>query len=287
MKLLSAIALLLLLLGCSQQARPLANGVVSQQTKQSSVERLANAQAVIHNKDKVIHVLVALCDNEHQGIVPVPAKIGNGDDPAHNLYWGAGFGVKTFFSKSRQWQLVAQTPSAKSAVLERLIFKHKTKGAWLVADAYRGSELKQTIRDLLNYAAGKEGEGIQVKTGADTVTLGIGSNAELLAFVGHNGLMDFTLYDVPPKQDDRQRAVIILCCISKRYFANPLKTAGGYPLLWTTGLMAPEAYVLQAAVEGWLADENGERIRERAAIAYNTYQKCGLKGARNLFATGW
>ncbi|HST23582.1 MAG TPA: hypothetical protein VLR90_20895, partial [Blastocatellia bacterium] len=44
-------------------------------------------QVVGKNSRRVIHVLVALCDNEHQGIVPVPAKIGNGDDPQNNLYW--------------------------------------------------------------------------------------------------------------------------------------------------------------------------------------------------------
>ncbi|MBS1655648.1 MAG: hypothetical protein JSU05_12430, partial [Bacteroidetes bacterium] len=40
---------------------------------------------------KTIHVFVALCDNKYQGIVPVPAKIGNGQDPANNLYWGCSF----------------------------------------------------------------------------------------------------------------------------------------------------------------------------------------------------
>jgi hypothetical protein len=31
---------------------------------------------------RTIHVLVALCDNAHQGIVKVPAGIGNGQPPA-------------------------------------------------------------------------------------------------------------------------------------------------------------------------------------------------------------
>src|SRR6188474_1339529 len=52
---------------------------------------------------KTIHVFVALCDNKYQGIVPVSAKIGNGQDAASNLYWGAAYGVKTFFSKSSEW----------------------------------------------------------------------------------------------------------------------------------------------------------------------------------------
>ena len=37
---------------------------------------------------RIVHVFVALADNVNQGIVPVPAKLGNGEDPVHNLYWG-------------------------------------------------------------------------------------------------------------------------------------------------------------------------------------------------------
>src|SRR5688572_31348119 len=48
---------------------------------------------------RTIHIFVALCDNKYQGIVPVPAGIGNGQDPKNNLYWGAGYGLKSFFSK--------------------------------------------------------------------------------------------------------------------------------------------------------------------------------------------
>lgn len=36
---------------------------------------------------RTIHVFVALCDNVNQGIVHVPEKIGNGQDPKSNLYW--------------------------------------------------------------------------------------------------------------------------------------------------------------------------------------------------------
>ena len=53
---------------------------------------LAQAQT---QRPLVVHVTVALCDNEHQGIVPVPRAIGNGKDPRNNLYWGADYGVKT------------------------------------------------------------------------------------------------------------------------------------------------------------------------------------------------
>lgn len=62
---------------------------------------------------------------------------------------------------------------------------------------------------------------------------------------------------------------------------------GANPLLWTTQLMCPEAYTLEAALEGWLNSESPEEIHERASRAYNKYQECGIKGARGLFKTGF
>jgi hypothetical protein len=51
--------------------------------------------------------------------------------------------------------------------------------------------------------------------------------------------------------------------------------------------MAPEAYTLKAALDGWIAAENDEAIRQRAAQAYDKYQKCGERAASRLFAAGW
>ena len=66
-------------------------------------------------------------------------------------------------------------------------------------------------------------------------------------------------------------------------FQPRLAKLGCRAVLLTTGFMAPEAYTLEAAVEGWIARENAEQIRERAARAYDKYQKCGLKAAGRLF----
>src|ERR1700759_4037689 len=79
---------------------------------------------------KTIHVFVALCDNKYQGIVPVPAKIGNGQDPELNLYWGCDNGVRTFFKKSKNWKLVKKQ-KLNDTVLERLIFKNTSKNYYL------------------------------------------------------------------------------------------------------------------------------------------------------------
>ncbi len=234
---------------------------------------------------KVAYVVVALCDNVNQGIVPVPAALGNGEDPARNLYWGARFGVKTYFGASREWRAVSAVRDPAPRVLERVVYKHRTLDAYLVADAYRGAEIAQATADFLGVASGNLNPTFE--DGGKTYSLGRGAAAHLVAYVGHDGLMDFQLPALPKRRDDVRRDAVILACVSKRFFAPALRETGANPLLWTTNLMAPEAYVLKAALDGWLAGEDGEQVRQRAAKAYNTYQHCGLRAAQNLFATGW
>lgn len=229
----------------------------------------------------VAYVVVALCDNVNQGIVPVPAALGNGEDPARNLYWGARFGVKTHFNASREWRAVSAARDPAPKVLERVVYRHRTRDAYLVADAYSA----QATADFLNVASGNLNPTFE--DGGKTYGLGRGAAAHLVAYVGHDGLMDFRLPALPGRRDDVRRDAVILACISKRYFAPALRETGAHPLLWTTNLMAPEAYVLKAALDGWLAGEDGEQVRQRAAKAYNTYQNCGLRAAQKLFATGW
>lgn len=252
----------------------------------TNIANPVNRQA-IQNPGRLIHIVVALCDNQYQGIVPVPPKIGNGDDPANNLYWGAAYGVRTFFQRSNEWKLIKEFLNPKQAVLERVVFKHNSKDVYIVADAYRGREIRQTTIDLLQFAAGAQDEIIDVRFNSKSIVLSAGAGADLVAYVGHDGLMDFTLSEYPSKSDQRQRDVVILACASKAYFREAIRNTGANPLLWTTGLMAPEAYVLRSAIDGWLVNESGDGIRKRAAGAYNTYQRCGMKAALNLFSNGW
>jgi len=256
----------------------------AQPVQTSSPTISANTEAAkINNPGKVVHVLVALCDNENQGIVPVPAALGNGEDPARNLYWGAAYGVKTFFSRSANWQKIVEIKTPKENVLERLVFKHKTENVYLVADAYRGSKMRETIGDFFAAVAGGRRENVS----AGGIELQVLGTANLVAFVGHNGLMDFALEDQPAKMDDAERDAVVLASASRSYFSAPLKKTSAAPLLWTSNLMAPEAYILHDALEGWTRGESAEQVRTRAAAAYAKYQKISVKSARNLLVTGW
>ena len=235
------------------------------------------------SKTKTIHIFVALCDNKYQGIVPVPAGIGNGQNPNTNLYWGCGFGIKTYFKKSREWKLLETTKPGNN-ILERLVFKNTTKpNYYLVADAYDGQYIKQCTKDFLNSSSGQQKN--VLKTNGKTI--GIGGNASLLGYIGHDGLMDFQLSEKFDNTDGKKRDIIVLACYSKMFFSPHLKEAKVNPIVWTSNLMCPEAYTIHDAITGYIAGENNEKIRTRAVKAYAKYQKCGEKGARNLLITGF
>ncbi len=259
--------------------------ICSSKTKNSALD---SEKSVIINEtkfdtlNKTIHVFVALCDNKYQGIVPVPAKIGNGQDPDNNLYWGCGYGIKTHFKKSKEWKLI-KTEKLDNIKLERLIFKHVSKNYFLVADAYDGQYIEQCTEDFLQSNAGILNQTIKV----NNTIIGIYGNAKLNAYIGHDGLMDFKLKEKFENIDTKKRDCIILACISKKYFAPHLLDTNSNPIVWTTGLMCPEAYTLHDALSGFINNETDEKIRNRAALAYSKYQKCSLKSALNLLVTGY
>lgn len=231
-------------------------------------------------------MFVALCDNKYQGIVPVGAKIGNGQDPKNNLYWGCGYGAKMYFIKhSKDWTLLKTTPNPKKNVLERVVFKHKTMDCYMVADAYDGQYIKQTTIDMLEACAGIYKDSAKVD---DTKYIQTGGKANLIAYIGHDGLMDFQLDTYAKKSNNDKRDAMIFACASKTFFKEAIKASGANPLVWTTGLCSPEAYSLSFAVDAWLLGKNGQEVREAAAKGYSTYQKkCSLKAAMGLMATGY
>ena len=237
-----------------------------------------------HKQPLLVHVFVPLCDNEHQGIVPVNKQLGDGLNLHTNLYWGAGYGVKSFFKAGKSWKLLYAQSDPAADILERVIFEKKySNGArvLLVADAYRGDRMRACIWDFLNTLSGHRLDTIRLK---DSV-MATGT-PDLAILNGHNGLMDMELEKITPAVNGPKDAAVIACA-SHAYFDDRLRCAAAFPLLTTRHLLAPEAYVMAAVIDSWAGLEKEEQIRVRAAKAYAQYQKCGYKGASRIFHTGW
>ncbi len=292
--------LLLLSWSCSAQESPEQPPTTSAETtidsaaKQSSKDSLRIADRTVLKerlKNKLdsgkaiyIHILVPLCDNDHQGIVPVNSRLGNGLSLKSNLYWGAGYGIKSHFYYHTKWKLIESRKDINSDILERVVFKKK-KGksdVFIVADAYRGDRMLECLGDYMESLAGQKNDTLVIND--DTVRCG--GYADLIAFNGHNGLMD-EYTPMVYNQDGREKDAVVIACASHGYFTPYLKAAGGYPLVLTTNLLAPEAYVMENLIEAWLDQKSGEEVRLAAGDGYNSIQKCGQRGARRLFKSGW
>src|SRR2546421_4542277 len=108
---------------------------------------LLAASSVSRASPRVVHVFVALADNQHQGIIPVPPALGNGQDPQRNLYWGAAYGVKTYFKASEDWGLAWSGRGAQDAILKRCVFKSSKNQSNQVGRngfSFRGCRYRQT-----------------------------------------------------------------------------------------------------------------------------------------------
>ncbi len=242
-------------------------------------------------KPLVAHVVVALCDNKNQRIAKVPEELGNGQDPKSNLYWGALYGVRTYLLK-HGWESVPHKGALPDGVLDRIVLHRKVTrpgkvqaDAYIVAEAWDGKKIRTAIDRFLHMAGGHEIETLELQIDdKQTLKLPMGGNAHVLAFVGHDGLMEFPVPEQPkPVEKAPARSAIVLACSSRDYFKTPLADAQAHALLLTTHLMAPEAYTLDATLTKVFSGGTPEEVHEAAATAYDKYQKCGIKGARAMF----
>jgi len=234
----------------------------------------------------VVHVLVPLCDNIHQGIVPTSASLGDGFSLRTNLYWATSHGMKRYFKELRDWKILSsQVYLPNSVVLERVVFeKTYTNGAKvkLIAEAYRGDKIENCLLDFFNSLSGTLRDTVFV----DGDTLLTHSKADLIVYNGHNGLMDVWVDDIV-NVDGIQKDAAVIACSSMYNFNRKLNYAKGYPLVMTTNSLYPGAFIVEGIIDNWATLESEEKIRQSAGDAYNRVKKCGIIGARNLFSTGW
>jgi len=235
---------------------------------------------------KVVHTYVALCDNASQGIAPVPVKIGDGNDPANNLYWGCTDGSRAYFSKSKLWKrLSVAKVKNQPEILERLIFQHKQTSSILIVDAWRGSEIKPCMEQLIQSMAGQHYESLSIETSEGKHQINVGGGADFLCFIGHNGLMEFSIPALEVNPHRKQAGdIAVLCCQSQHFFKKHLGEGKPRPVVMTASNMYPGAFILHDTLEGWFQQEDLKKLRLRAAKAYAKNQNISTKSAMSVFA---
>lgn len=245
------------------------------------------SQKIEKGQPLVAHILVPLCDNEHQGIVPTSASIGDGMKPDHNLYWATSKGVKRYFKELKDWEQQRLDYNPSNDILQRVIFKKSfSNGAivYVVADAYRGDRMPECLDDYFNSLSEHKKDTLII--GIDTI--GINGNADLIAFNGHNGLMDENTTFEKATSQTRPKDAVSISCASKGYFKIKYLETNSYPLVHTTNLLYPGAFILEGIINKWAMLENEIECKKAAGDAYYKHKpKSGSKGSQNLFDYGW
>lgn len=211
---------------------------------------------------KKIKVFVALCDNASQGIAPVPAKIGDGNQPAQNLYWGCSDGLASYFKASKSWKLQPSPATNDGTILERLFFTNAALDCELTAEAWRGSEIAACLQAFEKALVAGE--------------------YQLVVFIGHNVLMDKAI-DPPARAAAKSCDAIVLCCKSDAYFRDRLTALKVRPILLTQQLMYPGAFLLHDGLVPWSQGKGLTEIRQAAAHAYARNQKISANAALGIF----
>lgn len=258
-------------------------------------ERVENRNGIVNflkqkiavGEPLIAHVLVPLCDNVHQGIVPTSEAIGNGLDPDHNLYWMTSKGVKRYFRDLPDWKLETSLKDPTSLILERVVFtKTYSNGAKvvLVADAYRGDKMHECLNDYFNALSGNRKDSIVLEGNV----IQIAADADLVAFNGHNGLMDESTVFKNAKAGSKPKDAVSISCASANFFRGYYLQTKSFPLVHTTNLLYPGAFILEGILNQWAMLGTEEDCKKAAGQAYYKHKpKSGPNGSQNLFNYGW
>lgn len=237
---------------------------------------------------RVIHVLAVLCDAKNPNVKGVSAELGNGRDPATNLYWGAEGGVKARFGKSPQWQAVKVTsPPRRRSILDQALFRRGN--VFIVAEAYAADGMLEALQDFFRAAAGRADDRFTVAgDSGEAVEVLAGQWSSLVCFVGHNGLMDVQLDRLPKgAEGPKPEGAVVLAPRSWRDFVPKLRQVGCRPYVTVAPEAAPEAAALEAAVRTWADGGNKEDMHAAAAEAYaQVHRDVSVGSAKRVFVVG-
>jgi hypothetical protein len=251
---------------------------------------------VAAGKPLVVQVHVPLCDSSVTRCGN--AKLGDGDQPSTNLYWATtpGFG-KWFERRGTGWTrlLRATEPAATGDpdVLELRVYKQSIKApaSWrergapgrfdviLVIHAWRGTAID---RALDAYARDVSQATLRSITLADGSVLAAGGAAQLVAFVGHNRLMDLDAYQWP-EPGSVAKGTIAIACHTAAYMKRDVSAPTRVPLLMTTDFLFSNAAPLEASVLAFARGEGYAAIRRTAAEAYAGVRKRELRHVFGAF----
>jgi hypothetical protein len=242
----------------------------------------------------VVTVHVALCDNGT--IWCGNQRLGNGDNPRTNLYWGGAAGLTAYFRVRRGWKRVHRDAGDGRVVLERVVYRRRVRlpsAAWqrlgvrrpfdiyLVALAYRGKHIARAARSFIRQVSQPRGARLRLAGG---LTLRTGGLGHVVGYAGHNYLMDVAgVYAWPSFTRRRPVGYFMLACMSAPYLGPQLTRRTTHALLLTRVLMYPGAFTIDGLIRGLALGASQRGVFRLGARYYARFQKRTERLIRRCF----
>ena len=236
-------------------------------------------------KPLVAEVHVPLCDSS---IIPCGnAKLGDGNNPDTNLYWSTTPGFGAWFSRrGGGWKRVLHQrgeATGNDDVVAVDVYRRTmaAPASWrkrgaparfeldLVIHGWRGKSIDKA---LAAYAADVSNGPARTLVLADNTTLAAGGAAQLVAWVGHNRLMDLEPF-AWPEPAKAAKGTIAIACHTAAYMEADVPAATRVPLLMTRDFLFANAAPLEATVLAFAGGGTYAKMRIAAAQAYAKVQR--------------
>ena len=227
----------------------------------------------------VVEAHVSLCDN---AFVRCGGRgRGDGDDLGRNLYWATSGGFDGWFSRrGSPWKRVGTLPPGAGELTVVVWHRAVSPGPWLrrrgvarpfdlyvVAHAWRGQAIDATWAAYLADVWDRDARTWTLPSGAQ---LAGGGRAHVVAYLGHNRLMD----EATPHRFPRERpgapakGVIAVACHTAPYLAPVLDAKSRVPLLLTRDFVFAGAHAFEGALAGFLDHGTLAAARAEGAAHY-------------------
>lgn len=257
------------------------------------------AETVKSGKPIVLQAHVALCDNS---IIRCGAQ-GDGDNIEKNLYWTTGGAVVGWFRKQRAvWQEVAvrDLQSSGTGVLQIRIYRtrvtpndtwrkrgvKKTFDAYAVIYGWRGKDIDVALKAYLTDLFDCVPRSVDLPDGTK---LEAGGRAHLVAWIGHNRMMDLEIPELRhllirfDSCTTQPKGMIAVACKTGSYLGRHVSSPQRVPLLLTDSLLFAGTHAFEGAARAFLHGSSLAEIRSAGAASYAEGQGKSIAHVNSAF----
>ena len=244
-------------------------------------------------KPLVITTHVALCDN--RVIRCGTARLGDGDKPGKNLYWGGASGFRATFDHARAWRRVLLDAGDGEVIIQRAVYRLRIKrpsarwralgvkagfDVYLVGLGYRGTRIGDASDTFIKQVMGEGGVKVRLPSGLE---LAAGGAGHIVGYAGHNHLMDNPGYRFPAATRKTPLGFFALACMTAPYLARHLPGEHRRALLLTRTFMYPGAFTIDGLAGALAAGKTQQEVFMAGVRRYAAAQKRPVRIIRKAF----